>query len=75
MIDYLGNIFREANVEENARHEYNRIRIRRDKTFTDFYTKFLTLASKGNILESMYYADLRDKLTPDLHRAVISTYR
>jgi hypothetical protein len=75
MIDYLGSIFREANAEENARHEYNRIRMRKDETFADFYTKFLTLAGKGNIPESMYCADLRDKLTPDLHRAVISTYR
>jgi hypothetical protein len=75
MIDYLSNIFREANTEENARHKYNCIRIQRDKTFADFYTKFLILASKGNILESIYYADLRDKLTPDLYCTVISIYR
>jgi hypothetical protein len=40
------------------------------KTFTNFYTQFLHLASQRQILDEDLYLDLYDKLTLKLQRAI-----
>jgi hypothetical protein len=40
------------------------------KTFTNFYTQFLHLASEGQILDEDLRSDLYDKLTLDLQCAI-----
>src|ERR1700722_18085693 len=44
--------------------------IRSTETFTDFYTQFLHLASKGQIPDEDLCLDLYDKLTLELQRAI-----
>ena len=43
------------------------------KTFPNFYTRFLHLASKGQIPEEDLWPDLYDKLTLELQRAIAPT--
>ena len=54
----------------NACRDYCKLIIWSTKTFMDFYTRFLHLASEGQILGEDLRLDLYDKLTLELQHAI-----
>jgi hypothetical protein len=54
----------------NARRDYYRLMMWSTKTFMNFYTQFLHLASKGQIPDEDLRLDLYNKLTLELQRAI-----
>jgi hypothetical protein len=54
----------------NARRDYRKLMMRSTEKFTDFYTRFLHLASEGQIPDEDLRLDLYDKLTLELQRAI-----
>ena len=54
----------------NAYRDYCKLMMRSTETFMDFYTRFLHLASKGQIPDEDLRLDLYDKLTLELQRAI-----
>ena len=55
---------------KNACRDYHKLMMRPTKTFMDFYTRFLRLASEGQIPHEDLRLDLYDKLTLELQRAI-----
>ena len=56
---------------KNARRDYHKLMMRPTETFMDFYTRFLHLASEGQIPHEDLHLDLYDKLTLELQRAIV----
>jgi hypothetical protein len=54
----------------NARRDYRKLMMQSTEKFTDFYTRFLHLASEGQIPDEDLRPDLYDKLTLELQRAI-----
>ena len=74
MIEHLANIYLDPYKVENARQQYRTIRMKPTQSFTEFYTEFLQLAGDADIPPPDWRPDLYDKLTFELHRAVIPLY-
>jgi hypothetical protein len=73
MIDYLGNIYIDPFKVRNAKLDYRRLRMMKDQTFTEFYTRFLQLAGNSETPISDYLDDLTDKITLTLQEALLPT--
>ena len=58
---------------QNARRDYQKLTIKATETFTDFYTRFLHLASERRIPKEDLHLDLYNKLTLELQRAIAPT--
>jgi hypothetical protein len=54
----------------NAHRDYCKLMMWSTETFTDFYTRFLHLASEGQIPDKDFRLDLYDKLTLELQCAI-----
>ena len=74
MIDHLTAIYEDPFEKENARREYQELRMEPTETFAAFYTNFLHLAGLGKIPSSDLLPDLYDKLTPELERAALPIF-
>ncbi len=70
MIQHLADIYEDPFRVQNGRREYRKLNMRSAKRFTDFYTRFLHLASEGQIPEEDLRPDLYDKLTLELQQAI-----
>ena len=70
MIKHLASIYEDPFWVRNARRDYRKLMMRSTETFTDFYTRFLHLASEGQIPDEDLRLDLYDKLTLELQRAI-----
>ena len=70
MIKHLASIYKDPFQVRNARRDYRKLMMRSTETFTDFYTRFLHLASEGQIPDEDLRLDLYDKLTLELQRAI-----
>jgi hypothetical protein len=67
---HLASIYEDPFRVRNARRDYRKLMMRSTETFTDFYTRFLHLASEGQIPDEDLRPDLYDKLTLELQRAI-----
>jgi hypothetical protein len=74
MFDYLAAIYEDPDREENAKIEYNTLKMRLREDFYSFYTKFSYLAGEGKIAASYLKSDLRYKLNAELYRAIMPSY-
>jgi hypothetical protein len=74
MFNYLAAIYKDPNREENAKIEYNTLKMRLREDFYSFYTKFSYLTSESKIATSQLKSDLRYKLNAELYRAIIPSY-
>ena len=70
MIRHLASIYKDLFQVKNARRDYHKLMMWPTKTFMDFYTRFLHLASEGQIPHEDLHLDLYDKLTLELQRAI-----
>jgi hypothetical protein len=74
MFAFLAAIYEDPNREENAKREYNALKMLLREDFYSFYTKFSYLISKGKISGSYLKPDLRHKLNAELYRAIMLSY-
>jgi hypothetical protein len=73
MLQYLASIPTYVNPFKvrDARSEYNKLMMQQGQLFSDFQTRFLHLASEGNVPKSEWKGDLYDRLTSPLQNAVL----
>ena len=73
MLDYLASIYVDPFKVRNTKHNYWQLQIRRDQSFTDFYTQFLYLAGTAEVPAEDYLDDLAEKITIVLKEALLPT--
>lgn len=73
MIDHLAAIYMDPHRVENARYEFKKLLMKPSTPFHDFYTKFLHLAAESETPLTSYRAELYDKLTLELQKAILPT--
>jgi hypothetical protein len=74
MFAFLAAIYEDPNREENAKREYNTLKILLREDFYLFYIKFSYFISKGKISSSYLKPNLRYKLNAELYRAIMPNY-
>jgi hypothetical protein len=74
MFAFLAAIYKDLNREENAKREYNALKMLLREDFYSFYIKFSYLISKGKISGSYLKPNLRYKLNVELYRAIMPNY-
>jgi hypothetical protein len=74
MFAFLAAIYEDPDREENAKREYNALKMLLREDFYSFYTKFSYLAGEGKISGSHLKPDLRYKLNAELYRAIMLSY-
>jgi hypothetical protein len=74
MFAFLAAIYEDPNREENAKREYNALKMLLREDFYLFYTKFSYLTGKGKIFSSHLKPNLRHKLNAELYKAIMLSY-
>ncbi len=71
---YLKDLYSDPNKANNARCEFQSLRIRLNQLFQEFFALFLRLVTKSGLNQRDLKYDLNDKLTQDLQAAVATYY-
>jgi hypothetical protein len=74
MFAFLAVIYEDPNWEENAKREYNALKMLLREDFYLFYTKFSYLTGEGKISSSYLKPDLWYKLNAELYKAIMLSY-
>jgi hypothetical protein len=71
---HLKELYSDPNKANNARREFQGLRIRLSQLFQEFYAQFLRLVTKSGISQQDLKYDLNEKLIWDLQAAVATYY-
>jgi hypothetical protein len=74
MFAFLAAIYKDPNREENAKREYNTLKMLLREDFYLFYIKFSYFIGKGKIFSNYLKPNLRYKLNVELYRAIMPSY-
>ena len=74
MIRHLASIYEDPYKVQNARYDYQALRMKTTEKFTEFQTRFLQLAGQARISSDNLMPDLFDKLTLELRRTILPNY-
>ena len=67
----LGDHFSNPYEKREAEHSYQRLMMKPDNVYVTFHSRFVDLATRGEISTSRWKMDHYDILLPDLQRAVL----
>jgi hypothetical protein len=71
---HLKELYSDPNKANNARREFQNLRMRPSQLFQEFYAQFLRLATESGLSQQDLKYDLNDKLIWDLQAAVATYY-
>ena len=74
LYDHLNKLFGDPNKRKNAKQSFNKLIMKKDQTFQDFYALFLRYAADGNIKSNNLKDEIYDKLTWNLQQFVDQYY-
>ena len=76
VFDVLTLIYAEKNKERSVRNKFKTLTMRTNQRFPEFFSEFLMLSSQlPHYSEQNLTDELREKLTPQLQRAIVSNGR